>query len=1301
MDGSVPWSPDPGDADIGRQGLGGELQKTDENNVRQVDASQYLTPVSAAFDLSQLIVDETETEANDGKEGEGSGKSFSFCGGIAANDGREGVTTSEVVVNMPQDNNCQEAARVEVETEEGERVQGYLVQGDDGHQYVIPEGELSVEEEMRALHGPSPDLETHLATDRSSNMETQYEMRDDNSSRQDEQVLQNPPPTNNLNQTEVMGEPALTSPERAAANVLEELLAITGIGTDSTENVAATVNGDNATSNAIVNDDTIESNGATSQHLAKPLYRNFIVNDDVTASNADKVNGDIATSSSIVNVSEFTVNESIPLILDSDTGIMVPDTVHKNGKAVQEEQIVNNDKHTEAVNDTIDKDLDKERSRENHSSKNVAKVKPFNNFPPSPKKVPVPQSTPLKLRTILSSSASTLSSDTTRESSTKNCQCAKHVVIGYPPTQVVYWQVGTTPGINTTIMDFDNAGVKFLYDEGSLKNFESVLRSFKPKFLSSEKHFRVSICLSCVRWAEGELAAGLKPVNEPAKINKAKEAAKTVPKPKESKLKPPPKPSVLFRCSFCPDTMDSVAKFRRHIEESHSSGKSAKTSSSRRASTACKCRCSEHKEIYQAYASLALVTFSIKFNESDVETRAGMKYLQEAGLSEGEMPICSYCLHFGRSQNKECVCLRHSEIVGAKKEKEMARELTEADFQKMKSAGLVYGPYYPAVSVCSPCLAHAVEAIEFQHAKVEVKHDEKNSTRLTRSTRTSRKRTLSPSAETTNIYKKTYRRSTSTPVKEEEVVESLPPGHSKMMYDLYCDIPGCNARLRGYPSLVKHFKNKHTEVVPNQDTDLVSPDDRGDYEKLKLKALKMGQGLIVAVENIDTSFCTEEFYKKNRITIEISPLKREHSIATDDIIADKEMGTSDETFGSDTNAKIRKKEGDKLCQTRRQLPLLTPQQMKQILDDASKSPKTPTRNQSSSSKKSPTKSQNKRHSKKTDKNTTKQMYSLNDEIVLQDSSVDDEDINLAVTHEEVLDEKMSERKRKELEKLKIDMVPELLSPSRIGRRSGREDNDEKIKVLDKDTENKGGIEKAAFKSPQSRPITTGKDMNTVPGLISPNRTRRRSAKEDNERIKVQDKNTENKGGTQSSPITMGKDMKAKIGAIVSPQQIKITKATRSSKTTHKSTNTAAELDNTLVDLNINGARKSEVENKKNKPNDSTPRSSQVQSAKVSAINVESEVQQNYLTVPLLKRSSRRPSSEDFSGGNGENSKIRKIVGEEGTANDETFERTQRLKNLKSMLEDTLNGDPITNADQFTLVEISDIVNRALLKSFRA
>ena len=124
MDGSVPWSPDPGDADIGRQGLGGGLHKTDENNVRQVDASQYLTPVSAAFDLSQLIVE--ETEANDGKEAEGSGKSFSLGGGVAANDGGEG-RTSEVLVNIPQvelgDNNSQEAARVEVETEEGERVQ--------------------------------------------------------------------------------------------------------------------------------------------------------------------------------------------------------------------------------------------------------------------------------------------------------------------------------------------------------------------------------------------------------------------------------------------------------------------------------------------------------------------------------------------------------------------------------------------------------------------------------------------------------------------------------------------------------------------------------------------------------------------------------------------------------------------------------------------------------------------------------------------------------------------------------------------------------------------------------------------------------------------------------------------------------------------------------------------------------------------------------------------------------------------------------------------------------------------------
>merc|ERR1712105_539861 len=100
--------------------------------------------------------------------------------------------------------------------------------------------------------------------------------------------------------------------------------------------------------------------------------------------------------------------------------------------------------------------------------------------------------------------------------------------------------------------------------------------------------------------------------------------------------------------------------------------------------------------------------------------------------------------------------------------------------------------------------------------------------------------------------------------------------------------------------------------------DLVGPEDRGDYEKLKLKALKMGQGLIVAVENIDTSFCTEEFYKKNRITIEISPLKGEHSIATDDVIADKEMGTSDESFGPgpDTNAKIRKEEVVKRSQNR-------------------------------------------------------------------------------------------------------------------------------------------------------------------------------------------------------------------------------------------------------------------------------------------------------------------------------------------------------------------------------------------------
>merc|ERR1712126_189880 len=111
----------------------------------------------------------------------------------------------------------------------------------------------------------------------------------------------------------------------------------------------------------------------------------------------------------------------------------------------------------------------------------VATVKPFSSSTSKSSTKPIVSKSPTKTLTfkaVLSSYAK--SSAHPRTPSSVKCQCARHTVIGYPPSSCSYWTVGTTPGVNSTILDFDNEGTKYLYEQGDLKSFQAVISSFKP-----------------------------------------------------------------------------------------------------------------------------------------------------------------------------------------------------------------------------------------------------------------------------------------------------------------------------------------------------------------------------------------------------------------------------------------------------------------------------------------------------------------------------------------------------------------------------------------------------------------------------------------------------------------------------------------------------------------------------------------------------------------------------------------------------------------------------------------------------
>lgn len=57
---------------------------------------------------------------------------------------------------------------------------------------------------------------------------------------------------------------------------------------------------------------------------------------------------------------------------------------------------------------------------------------------------------------------------------------------GYPPSDVHYWEVGTSRDPGGLNLNFLNPGVKYLYDEGLLKAFKSALSCLRTENTRTE-----------------------------------------------------------------------------------------------------------------------------------------------------------------------------------------------------------------------------------------------------------------------------------------------------------------------------------------------------------------------------------------------------------------------------------------------------------------------------------------------------------------------------------------------------------------------------------------------------------------------------------------------------------------------------------------------------------------------------------------------------------------------------------------------------------------------------------------------
>eukprot|EP00092_Neocalanus_flemingeri_P007871 GFUD01008497.1.p1 GENE.GFUD01008497.1~~GFUD01008497.1.p1 ORF type:complete len:1644 (+),score=506.46 GFUD01008497.1:41-4972(+) len=525
------------------------------------------------------------------------------------------------------------------------------------------------------------------------------------------------------------------------------------------------------------------------------------------------------------------VQETIPLRLDLTTGEMVPDVEAGKGLVPtqsgawvtpRQEEVFNIISESLEVFPQDDVKLTfrsplKKSGSESSAKKgsNVATVKPFNstNSPKSSKSSQPPKlsNSPIKLKARLRHPSP---STNPRPPSSVKCQCARHMVIGYPPAKVFYWTIGTTPGVISTYMDFDNKGVKFLYDQGDLKSFKAVLSSFKPEFLSTEKSLEVSLCLSCVRWAENEFKSiKEKQIVEIEKIKEEEEKAKELEavkkekskkleaakKEKSKKLKAAKKEAASmdsssdesdttykrkYKCVLCKKLLLSPLEFKIHVKEIHQKNASSPPES-KRSSTSSKCKCLSHIDIFHGYSFMeqSPVTFRMNFSKTE-ETSVALRFYKENSMladSDSADLLCSFCVHFANQQ------------VDKTRSKSPTKKITSTK----------KGSLPPS---------------KFKSRKQESSSSESSSS----------------SSD-----------SSSSGSDSEDDTE-----------DGTCDVPGCNAVLRSPAALAMHMKSKH----PGFNKKSMKKFKSGVIKPVRVDLKKLSKE---EIESMTTRLPTEEQFKEN------------------------------------------------------------------------------------------------------------------------------------------------------------------------------------------------------------------------------------------------------------------------------------------------------------------------------------------------------------------------------------------------------------------------------------------------------
>jgi len=192
--------------------------------------------------------------------------------------------------------------------------------------------------------------------------------------------------------------------------------------------------------------------------------------------------------------------------------------------------------------------------------------------------------------------------------------------------------------------------------------------------------WEASICRACVQWAEKMTKLPkeqwIKAPKENTKLEKEKKTKSTIQKKarKDVKIKydstninsmnPMESSDDLWerieeetyelgdgdylRCPICVKEISTTREFRIHVEKTHKN----EVIGNKRSGSGSLCKSTGHSEIFQAYSLLNLegLNFVMKFSEEDPHTVSALEFLQANNMASGDLPLCTFCVHFGNFQ---------------------------------------------------------------------------------------------------------------------------------------------------------------------------------------------------------------------------------------------------------------------------------------------------------------------------------------------------------------------------------------------------------------------------------------------------------------------------------------------------------------------------------------------------------------------------------------------------------------------------------------------------------------------------